>query len=228
MRNRYLWLAIALPFFGHACADVDGGHLTLPPSEPVQSMADDTTLPDEQMWPVRIKWVMATPSFPSPGTRYPAAARLETAMSYNAHHSSIGATLWLGGETSDSRTFVPVERYTTQFYDNIYSPTFTMMVPSACGHTLDAQAIFRAWFMGRNGAEVDHASDQVRPMGVSQICDEGEKDEVRPYRPSGGGGEGDCLECVDEPADGYTWCKVRVKYWKDTGEIISVTTLYCW
>jgi hypothetical protein len=36
-------------------------------------------------------------------------------------------------------------------------------------------------------------------------------------------------EYEEEPVeDGYSWCLVRVRYWQDTGEIISMTVLYCW
>jgi hypothetical protein len=70
---------------------------------------------------------------------------------------------------------------------------------------------------------------QQCPGGVTSVA---EGDGSQCYRdedgppPDGGGGGGDCWNCLDEPPQA-TYCRVRYTYWKDTGEVIEWSILWC-
>lgn len=72
-----------------------------------------------------------------------------------------------------------------------------------------------------NASECDDPSTpEIEP------CDSVDREEPISSTPGGGGG-GDCPECVDVPPDGPTSCWVRYWYNKSTGEILNWYILYC-
>lgn len=151
-------------------------------------------------------------------------------MYYDAHHASIQANVSLSGATSAQRSFPAVARHTTAFYENQHSASFRIPVPGSCGHTLSGDVRFAVWAYSNDG-DVTNLSSTSRNAQTPQDRCVGEEEATVPRSeaPDGGGGGGDgCPTCVLEPADGPTWCKVRTKYYLDTGEIISRTTLHCW
>jgi hypothetical protein len=81
-----------------------------------------------------------------------------------------------------------------------------------------------------NGTDVSRPACSPEPCpngGTSVAGGDGSqcyRDEDRPK--DGGGGGGDCAECVDEPPQ-PTYCRVRYWYWKDTGEIFQWSVLWC-
>jgi hypothetical protein len=149
-------------------------------------------------------------------------------MGYDAYHASIGATLYLSGTTSDSRVYAPRENHTSTFKDNSFATSFPILVANSCGHALEGDVRFRAWWAGyRSGGQwvVEEATGERFPNGAQPACPEQERTERRSSL-GGGGGTG-CPDCVLEPT-GPTWCRVSYTYDLNTGEILSWHILYCW
>ena len=197
-----------------ACSDAEPGESPLAPEI---SRAVTTTSA-----PPRIHWKSATAVFPTQLR----AALVDGSMNYDGLHASIGATVNIYGPTSASRVFTPVQRHTQGFYDNNHTASFQVPVQAQCGHSVQATVRFAVWAADPDGNPVSPVTDQETADSSQRDCDTGEEDLTVPT--GGGGGHNGCPSCMDTPVTGYTWCKVRVKYYVDTGEVISQTTLYCW
>jgi hypothetical protein len=88
--------------------------------------------------------------------------------------------------------------------------------PCSSGSNAEAQVNFAgSWYaekwIGASGTDQETSYTQLQVCAV-------EREEEQPY--SAGGEE-------EDPGDDTT-CLVNIRYWQDTGEIISVTVLYCW
>lgn len=73
---------------------------------------------------------------------------------------------------------------------------------------------------------INHATHHSSANIPRAVCPPDEERDV--HKPGSGGGGGECTDCkdVEKPA-GPTYCRVRYKYWKDTGEVYEATILWC-
>lgn len=213
-----LWMLASV-----GCADMATGPRVSP--QPGARFYTDGEADPAAPWPVRINYLNAWISMP----RTTGEADIGGEIGYEAYHASLDANATLqslrGGVTQ--RNYSPNEKHTWYAYSgNVHRAYFPFYVPDVCGAVLSAEVNGRAWWRGFAGGGTELVLDQ---QTAPRYTSEGQGDcDVRDETKSTGGGGGDgCLDCVEEPAGGYTHCVVRYWYYKDTGEIFASTTLYC-
>lgn len=146
------WLTIlwVLGFVG--CNDISTGIDQANMSERIQQSTG--ALDPPKNWPVSLHDVGAYIFMPIYGFNdrrdEPREAQLFATMQYSAYHARIGATATLRkGGMVIPYSFAPIERHTFyDYYHQSHSAEWPVMVSGYCGHILEAQFQYEAWWRG--------------------------------------------------------------------------------
>jgi hypothetical protein len=225
---RIRMVAKPLLVLGLACGlggCLDTGTLPNVKSVPAPSAAthDETSIDDPSEWPVKILSADARIDLPN----YPGGL-VEAWMSFNGHHATISGTATsvdLSGNAAPF-TFGPVDIDRDNFWGNTASSDFTFVTARSCGTSVQANMVFRVvlrgiGFSGQTTWDSDSKSATV--TGRQAACPTRDEEQEETSNP-GGGGLGDCVDCINEPVE---TCMYRITYELQTGEILYIDKLYC-
>lgn len=151
-----------------------------------------------------------------------------SSMFYFGNQAEETFSLEISGPSNGSRTASSLST-TGPWPDDFfhYSSDFGYSAGGSCGHTANLSSLHFArisFFVSYRGFAVLEARQPGgKEPAIQPPCPTREED-----RPSGrgGGGGGECPECVTEPR-GYTTCRYRVTYDLETYDIIDFEILYC-
>lgn len=238
---------ILLTFVPLSAACVDAGAATapeplaVPSSQPVASSSYDGTVPyvtdaetpDE--WKPRI--ITMSPYAYWEGRTAVGSSRVD----YVGNRIEANLTLGISGPASTlSTTARSSEAFFWPDQRSHVTSGFRLMGLDDCGHVANISGQYKAEttiFFSWQGL-TSLAATASRSRGTPQPECATKEEDAPVEKPDGGGGSGDgggtggdlggCPECLDEPATGYTTCRVRYTYYVDTGEVIDAEILYCW
>lgn len=115
------------------------------------------------------------------------------------------------------------------FFGNTYGYAWPLPVRHSCGTTMWASINFYAWVDGLSldaGIMKWSEDDDQRTGSRSQTPCGVREEEIDPPADGGGSGGG----TIEPPVDNlsHSKCVVRIKYDLETGDVISITKLYCY